>query len=158
MHIKDIARSLYYSTDSGATWTNDPDHKLDVILAFNYDNITGMYADSGSIEKYGLHFQRRSENLIVNRNDAETLARTIVDTYKDGLYTGSITIYGITGVSLNSKFRLKLPNLGFNEDLNIVSYKHRIDKSGFTTTINYGSEPYDIAVKVARLEREVFGG
>jgi len=158
LHVKDIAKSLYYSTDSGSSWSQDPNHKLDVILGFNYDNITGLYADSGSIEKYGLHFQRRSEDLIVNRNDAETLARTIVETYKDGLYTGSITIYGVTGISLNSKFRLKLPHLGFNENLNIVSYKHRIDKSGFTTTINFGSEPYDIAVKVARLEREVFGG
>lgn len=154
-HIEDLAQGLKISHDSGSTWTSYPDRKLDVVLAWNYDYVTGRYKDSGSIQTYGPHFYKVSEPLITTRDDARTLARRYVETYKDGLKTGSVTIKGKTNISLSNKFRLYLPEVGINETLIIASYQQRIDKNGFTTRINYGTVPYDIAAKVARIERKL---
>jgi len=155
--VKDLSTGLQISNDSGQTWTSVPGKKLDVVLGWNYDTITGRYSDEDSINQYGPHFYRVSEPLITTNDDALTVAKRYVETYKDGLKTGTITIDGKTGIDLTSKFKLYLPEVGINETLNIVSYTQRIDKNGFTTTINYGTEPFDIAAKVARLEREVYG-
>ena len=154
--IKDLSRGLMISTDSGNTWTEVSGQKLDIMLGWNYDYIRGEYKDEESIEKYGLHLYRHSENLITKKKDAETLARRYVETYKDGVKTGAITIKGRTGISIKEKFRLKIPRLGINEVIHIASYKQIFNKNGFFTQINYGSEPYDIAVKIARLEKRVF--
>lgn len=156
--INDLAQGLKISYDSGSTWTSFPERKLDVVLAWNYDYVTGRYQDSGSISTYGHHFYKVTEPLITTREDARTLAKRYVETYKEGIKAGSIVIRGRTGISLENKFRLYLPEVGINETLVIASYQQRIDKNGFTTRINYGTVPYDIAAKVARLEKKVLGG
>jgi len=153
--VEDLAQGLKVSYDSGSSWTLHPDKKLDLVLGWNYDYVTGRYKDSGSIQTYGPHFYKVSEPLITTRDDARTLARRYVETYKDGIKTGSVTIKGKTDISLSNKFRLYLPEVGINETLVIASYQQRIDKNGFTTRINYGTVPYDIAAKVARLERKI---
>jgi len=154
--IRDLSRGLMISTDGGNNWSEVSGQKLDIMLGWNYDFVRGEYKDEESIEKYGLHLYRHTENLITRKKDAETLARRYVQTYKEGVKTGSIMIKGRTGITVKEKFRLKIPKLGINDVIHIASYKQIFNKKGFFTQINYGSEPYDIAVKIARLEKKVF--
>jgi len=148
---------LAISDDGGNTWTKYNNRKLHYKIGWNYDYITGRKSDASSISTYGRHFYKVYEPLITTTDDANALAQKYVDTYKDGLKVGSITINGKTGIDIREKFRLSGAHINFNEKLEIASYTQSIDKNGFTTTINYGTEPFDIAAKVARLEREVYG-
>ena len=155
--IKDRSHGLMISTDSGNTWTEQSGQKLDIMLGWNYDYIRGEYRDEDSIAQYGLHMYKHREELIRRKKDAETLARRYVQVYKDGVKTGKILIKGRVGINIKEKFRLNIPKLGINEVIHIASYRQIFNKKGFFTEINYGSEPYDIAVKIARLEKRVFG-
>ena len=70
---------------------------------------------------------------------------------------GTITIDGITDISTDYRFSANLVNFDINELWEVRSYTQKIDKDGFTTTINYGKQPFDLAKTVAKLERKVEG-
>jgi len=157
--ITPLIDPIAISDDSGQSWTKKNDRALNYSLGWNYDYILGKKtASSDNINKYGKHPYTVNESLITTRADAEALAQRYVNTYLSGLKVGTVTIDGRTGIDLQSKFKLSGANINEDSVFEIASYTQRIDQNGFTTTINYGSEPFDIAKKVSNLEREVFGG
>jgi len=156
--VQPITNLLAISDDNGQNWTTYSDKMLNQVVGWNYDYITKKkFAPDSNLNKYGKHLYTINEPLITSKEDAEALAQQYLNTYKSGLKVGSVVINGRTGIDLQSKFKLSGTYIDFNEELNISSYIQKIDKNGFTTTINYGTEPFDIAKKVANLENEVYG-
>lgn len=147
---------LSTSTNSGQTWTNDTEKHLLYSVGWNYDNVKGTATDTTSINKYGTHFYKVSEDLLTTYVDCDNYAQRLVDTYKSGVATGTLIIDGRTDVDIKSKFRLSGTNLGLDKDLTITQYTYTVGKDGFTTEIAYGEAPYDIARKISELENEVF--
>jgi len=157
LEVGGSADCLSLSTDSGQTWTNDLDKHLLYSIGWNYDNVKGTATDTTTISKYGTHFYKVSEDLLTTYVDSDNYAQRLVNTYKSGVSTGSLTINGRTDIDIKSKFRFSGTNIGLDKDLVITQYTNAIDRNGFTTNIVYGEAPYDIARKVASLEGEVYG-
>jgi len=145
------------STNGGSTWTVNNQKTLRFKLGWNKHNAYGEYSDDTSIASYGKHSKRFSEELITSDTDALNYAVGIVEAYKSPKYSGVLTIYGQTGLDITKYITLNLPSYGINEEVDLISYTHIFDRKGFRTKIAFGYPPYDIAAKVAKLERDVYG-
>ncbi len=117
------------------------------------NGVSGCASDNTSQGLYGKQYLKIDEPLIENVSDANTLANSYLDEYKDPVLQGSVTIDGDTSINLSQKFELSLTNLDINEDTKIVSYKHTIDKKGFRTTIEFGREAYEPAKEFGFLQK-----
>jgi len=117
------------------------------------DGVSYTSHDAVSESNYGKHFLKVSEQLVNNESDAQTLAESYVNEYKDPVLYGSVTIRGDESVSISQQFTLSLTNLGISETPKIVSYVHTIDKKGFRTKIQFGRESYEPAKEFEFLRR-----
>jgi len=153
LEIKDLSEGIAYY--SGGSWTYYGDRKLWIQLGWNYDNVVAESYDQNSINTYGLHLKRISEPLAHSEEDAKALADRYVAKYKDGVKTTRITIKGKTGIDITKKVKVKIPEMNVNEDFEVASYIHEIDKRGFRTTLHLGQHPYDLAGKVAKVEKYI---
>jgi len=174
-HLSD-AWKFYYNQDSdigkvalsydhGYKWSTnatDPDRVPpgDLLFRIGWKQGSTTYTaiDTDSLSTYGRYYKEIRDDSITTYSAARLRAEAEIDAYKNKTRKGHFTIDGNLDVSLTSRIQSNLDYLGISGQHDVVSYTHRIDGRGFTTTINYGVQPYDIAKKVASLEREVFGG
>jgi hypothetical protein len=147
---------LATSIDSGVNWTIDNTNQLVYEIGWNQDYVWGESNSQTSIDNFGLHYYSVSEPLLTTYTDVLNYANNIRDTYLSGITKGSLIINGRTDITLDSKFALYGSNLNIDDEFIISEFTHSIDNRGFTTNIAYGEAPYNIAIKLANVEKELF--
>jgi len=152
---------IAYSWDNGINWSTNatnpdtiPDGNMSFQLGWRQGEISYRASNQTSINKYGKHFKKISDSSYTTFEQAQARAELEVSGMETIPKKGSVTIEGITDIDTYYRFSSNLTNFGINEIWDVVSYTQRIDQNGFTTTINYGKQPYDIARKVAELEHK----
>jgi hypothetical protein len=127
-------------------------------LGWKQGEITATAENSESIDLYGRHFKKITDSTL----NTYELAQARADLEVSGMTAipkkGTVTIEGRTNIEPYYRFSSNLTNFDINEIWNIVSYTQTIDQNGFTTTINYGRQPFDLAAKVARIARKQESG
>jgi len=120
------------------------------------DTIRAVASNQTSISNYGRHLKRIDDSTITTLYQAELRAEREVS-QNSIPKKGTLVVNGVSNMGLDYKFSSNFTNFGINESHDIVSYTQRIDENGFTTSINYGKQPYDIVSDVTRLQKEVYG-
>jgi len=122
------------------------------------EQIRATAVNDQSINKYGRHQKIIRDSRINSYTLASSMANEMVRGMDEVVRKGSITIRGESAIGIETSYKLSsnLSNLGIGGLWEIVSYTHNIDKNGFTTTINYGKQPFDITKRINELEKEVY--
>ena len=158
-----IYAKMAYSWDYGITWSSsaeDPNAVHSGNMAFRLGwkegDISYSLTDEDSIENYGRHFKRISDSTILTAEAARVRAEAEISGAGTIPKKGNMTLVGQDIIGTHYYVSANLANLGITENLSIVSYTHHIDQNGFTTTLNYGVQPFDIARRIASLESSVY--
>ena len=125
-------------------------------LGWNEDIITATSTNEQSITKYGRHQRIIRDSNITTNDDALYRADKEVEGMENIPRKGTITIDGMTGINTSYKLSSNLSNIRLGGLWEIVSFTHNIDKNGFTTTLNYGKQPFDITKRISDLEKEIY--
>jgi len=152
---------IAWSWDAGYSWSTNatdptqvPEGNMRVKLGWTEGDITATSSNLASIATYGRHFKKINDSSITSFDQANTRASLEVSGMTSIPKKGRLVIDGIEDMSNEYMFSANLTNFGIDEKFDIKSYTQRIDKNGFTTEITYGKHRFDIAQKVAQLERE----
>lgn len=143
------------STDGGTSWDIVP-YTFSTGFGWNEHQLRSEYVSNESIAQYGRHLTRYTESLLTKQEDVDNYAKTLIEQFSGLKYKGNITIDGRTDIDIDKRITLDLINMGISSTVDINSYVHTIDGNGFTTSIQFGPEPYNLASKVAKLEGEVY--
>ena len=145
------------SYDSGSTWhqVGSSQRNISYYVAFDKESVTGVYYDQDSINKYGIRFKKITDSSITSAELALQKAKALVEQYSEVKAKGNVTILGNVDIDLSSILKLNLPSYGLSGQFDVRAFTHIIDNRGFRTRIQFTSHEYDIAAKVARLEKKV---
>ena len=123
-------------------------------LGWKQGEITATSSNQASIDLYGRHFKKITDSNITTFEEANTRA-SLGASGSSIPKKGTLTINGTTDIGLDYQLSGSLTNFGINEKMDIVNYTQIIDSRGFLTKITYGKVSFDIARKLAELERQV---
>lgn len=147
----------------GCKWSTNSSDPIDVPdgcmtfeLGWSEGNISARATNDDSISLYGKHFKLINDSYILSEEEAQIRADAEVYNSTSIPKKGSIVIRGITDIQTYYRFSSNLTNLDISDIWDVVSYTQRIDNQGFTTTINYGKQPFDIMKQISNLESEVY--
>ena len=153
---------ICYSWDNGVRWSSNsaypsgvPPGNMCFKMGWKEGEIMARASNQSSINAYGRHFKKVNDSNINTQEVANARANAEVENSESVPYHGTLVINGRTAIDTDYRFSSNLTNIGINEIWDIVSYTQRIDERGFTTEINYGKHPYDIARRVSELQKEV---
>lgn len=156
---------IAYSWDNGVHWSTNatapnlvPDGNMTFQLGWKEGDITYRASNQTSIDLYGRHFKKINDSTINTYERAIARAEAEISGSEKLKQKGTITIDGRTDMSPNYRFSANLSNLGINNIWDVRSYTQRIDKNGFTTTINYGMPEFDFIHKLAKVEKQQESG
>jgi len=156
----EYAANVAYSWDGGVNWSSNseapnkvPAGNMSFKLGWKQGEISYRASNQASIDSFGRHFKKVYDSSYTSLEQARERAEKEVSGMTAIPKKGTITIDGTINIGTNYRFSSNLANFNINELWNVVSYTQKIDqKSGFTTTINYGKQPFDIVRKVSELE------
>ena len=156
---------IMYSWDGGVNWSGNsncpelvPEGNMCIKLGWKEGDILATATNQDSIDTFGRHFKKITDSSVNTYDVAQALADMYVSGSDFVPRKGTLTINGLTDISVNYKFSANLSNFGIGETFKIVSYTQTIDNRGFTTTINYGKQPFNIVKNIADLEKQVYSG
>jgi hypothetical protein len=155
---------IAHSWDKGVLWSTNateeevPNGNMKLKMGWKLGRITYRTFDDDSINTYGRHLKRITDSSITNLAAAQLRGDFEVSSSKDISKKGTLVINGNSTVNLGYKVHSELHNFDIDEYWIIRSYIQRIDKNGFTTTINYGKQPFDLVHKLAMLENIIEQG
>jgi len=156
---------IKYSWDRGVNWSGSsgypayvPAGDMSFKLGWSEGVISATAQDDESIGLYGIHFRKIEDSNLTTQDSVDARANAAISGSSSIPKKGTLTINGRSIMDTTYRFSANLGNFGINELWDIVSYTQKIDNQGFTTTINYGVQPYDIARNIAKLEERVYGG
>jgi len=127
-------------------------------LGWRQGDIEARASNQTSIDKYGRHFKKISESSYTTQEQATQRAQYEVSGMEYIPKKGTLTINGRTDMSPEYRFSANLGNFGITDVWDVKSYTQKIDKNGFTTTINYGKQPFNIAAEVAKNKNQLQSG
>jgi len=163
--VTDYDGKITFSNNEGTDWYSHatssstvPDGNMSMQLGWKQGSISAKASNQTSIDLYGRHFKKISDENINTLETAQTRADQEVLNMDSIPRKGTITIEGRTDMSTEYMFSSNLTNFGISSLWDIRSYTQKIDKNGFTTTINYGEQPFDMAAKVSKLEKQLETG
>jgi len=153
---------IMYSWDNGVHWSSNTSDPTDIPagnmrfkLGWKQGSVIARASNQTSINQFGRYFKRISEPSYSTYEQALARAQWEVSGSESIIKNGTMVIEGRTDISTNYRFSANLPNYGINEGFDIRSYTQRIDKNGFTTTINFGKHPFDLAAQVAKNTKDI---
>jgi hypothetical protein len=157
-----IAYSWGSNFGTGYRWSSSetlptivPNGSMIMDIGWREEDIKAIATNEESITKYGRHQKIINDSTITSYADALARAEAEVYGMEEIPRKGSITIEGQTGIKTSYKISSNLTNIGLGGLWEIVSYTQNIDKNGFTTTLNYGKQPFDITKRISDLETKV---
>jgi len=151
-----IYGKMAYSTDRGVTWNIlYGSGNMSFKLGWLQGEATATATNDTSIGLYGRHFKKITDSTITSTDQAQNRADREVEGMEVIPKKGNITIVGRTALSVDYRFSANLTHHDINGVFDIVSYTQRIDNQGFTSTIDFGKHPYDIAKEVQNLKSQV---
>jgi len=124
-------------------------------LGWKDDDIVATATNESSIAKYGRHQKIVKDSNITSYAEALARAEAEVDGMEEIPRKGSVTINGFTGIKTNYQLSSNISKLGIGGLWEVVSYTHTINNQGFSTTINYGKQPFDVTKWISEVETEV---
>jgi len=151
---------IAYSWNDGVNWSSNancpeevPSGSIGFRLGWSQDTVTYASSNTSSIATYGRHFKKIIDSAITTEDLAKERAIGLLsDTIPK---KGNVTINGTIAIGLNYRLSSNYTNFDIAEKNDIVSYTQKIDNKGFTTTIEYGKQKFDISKKLSTLESEV---
>jgi len=124
-------------------------------LGWSRETVKARASNQASIDLYGRHFKKIVDTGITSYEAALQRALQEVSGMESVPQSGRLVIKGRVGITPEDLIQVDLPSYEISGIYDIRRYTHRIDDKGFTTTIVFGFHPYDIAAKVASLEKKI---
>lgn len=149
----------WYGDNFKSKWSSNsqlpsivPEGNMSFKLGWTEGEITTTAENSDSIDAYGRYFKIINDSTINSLEAAQVRADREVAGMEIIPKKGTITINGRTDMKTYYRFSSNLTNFDIKDIWDVVSYTQRIDGQGFTTTINYGKQPFDLMKVIANLE------
>lgn len=98
-------------------------------------DISETYEDGTSVSLYNVQQQQITNNFIQSADFAKTLAKNIVNRYKDPTDILQLKIRGVPQLQLRDKVQVKDPDLGTYKDYRIIGIAGVFEPGSFTQTL-----------------------
>lgn len=163
MYGRGTNSDIWSGNAEGSITTLDDNYEYDVpagdmtfSLGWIDGELTATATNTQSINRYGRHSKIINDSNLNTQVAVQARADAEVNGMESITKKGTLTIDGITDIQTYYRFSSNLTNFDIVDIWDVVSYTQRIDNKGFTTTINYGRQPFDITRRISELEKEVY--
>ena len=108
--------------------------------------IQARVRDEDSVEEYGLYQKQETDQNITKKNEAESIAQSLVDEFRDPPIEADAKIVGVHELFAGQSVTFDVPEVGANDvTYPIIEISYRWGESGYEIDLTLNEEPRKIA-------------